>query len=411
MKILVLNSGSSSIKYQLFEMETNEVLAKGIIENIGMIGSFLKNTRNDDDVLKLSGEIVDHQAGIEYLLGVLISPDHGSLKSLDELEAIGHRIVHGGETFKSSVLLTDEVIKKIEECAELAPLHNPPNLKGIYAFKSLIPDILQIGVFDTAFHQTMPDYVYMYAIPYSLYKKYGIRRYGFHGTSHYYVSKRACKFLGVDIHKQKIITCHLGNGASITAIEGGRSVDTSMGLTPVEGMIMGTRSGDLDLGVLTFIMNKEEIGVSVANSLINKHSGLLGISGVSSDMREVEQAAADGNERARLALKMYEYRIKKYIGSYSAAMDGVDIIVFTGGIGENDSLVRKNACSGLSYLGLEIDDTKNEQTKGMEGIITSDSSRVKVVVIPTNEELVIAEDTAFILNEGKTKAKALNHAS
>ncbi len=411
MKILVLNSGSSSIKYQLFEMTSHEVLAKGIIEKIGMHGSFLKNIRNDDDVLKLTGEIVDHQAGIEYLLGVLISPDHGSLKSLEELEAIGHRIVHGGETFKSSVLLTEDVIKKIEECAELAPLHNPPNLKGIYAFKNLIPDIPQIGVFDTAFHQTMPDYAYMYAIPFSLYKKYAIRRYGFHGTSHSYVSKRACKFLDIDITKQKIITCHLGNGASITAIKYGKSVDTSMGLTPVEGMIMGTRSGDLDLGVLTFIMNKEEIGVSVANSLINKHSGLLGISGVSSDMREVEKAASGGNERALLALKMYEYRIKKYIGSYSAVMDGVDLIVFTGGIGENDIHVRKNACGGLSYLGLEIDDIKNEQTKGKEGVITTDVSKVKVVVIPTNEEHVIAEDTANILNEVRSKSKVPNPAS
>ena len=382
-------------------MESKEVLAKGSIEKIGMHGSFLRNTRNDGDVVKLTGEIIDHQAGIEFMLGVLISPEHGSLSSLEELEAIGHRIVHGGENFKSSTLLTDEVIKKIEECAELAPLHNPPNLKGIYAFKSLIPDIPQIGVFDTAFHQTMPDYAYMYAIPYSLYKKYGLRRYGFHGTSHYYVSRRACSFLGADIAKQKIITCHLGNGASITAIKGGMSVDTSMGLTPVEGMIMGTRSGDLDLGVLTFIMNKEEIGVSVANSLINKHSGLLGISGVSSDMREVEKAAGNGNERSRLALRMYEYRIKKYIGAYSAVMDGVDIIVFTGGIGENDLLVRKNVCTGLSYLGLEFDDSKNEKTKGKEGEISKDQSKVRVVVIPTNEELVIAEDTAAILTEEK----------
>ena len=406
MKILIINSGSSSIKYQLYEMENTEVLAKGIIEKIGMNGSFLKNTRNDGDTVKLTGEIVDHQAGIEFMLGVLISPKHGSLKSLDEVSAIGHRVVHGGETFKSSVLITDEVIKKIEECVELAPLHNPPNLKGIYAIKNLMPDIPQIGVFDTAFHQSMPDYAYMYAIPYSLYKKYGIRRYGFHGTSHYYISRRACEFLKVDITKKKIITCHLGNGASITAIKYGISVDTSMGLTPVEGMIMGTRSGDLDLGVLTFIMNKEEIGVTVANSLINKHSGLLGISGISSDMREVEKAANEGHERSKLSLRMYEYRIKKYIGSYSAVMDGVDMIIFSGGIGENDIAVRKNACMGLSYLGVEIDDRKNESTIGKEGEINTASSRVKVLVIPTNEELVIARDTDGIINKKPREEKA-----
>lgn len=403
MKILVINSGSSSIKYQLIEMNTKEVLTKGIIEKIGMHGSFLRNVRADGDIVKLTGEIVDHQAGIEYMLGVLISQEHGSINSLEELDAVGHRIVHGGETFKESTLLTDEVIKKIEECSELAPLHNPPNLKGIYAFKNLIPDILQIGVFDTAFHQTMPDYAYMYAIPYSLYKKYGIRRYGFHGTSHDYVSGQACKMLGLEIARQKIITCHLGNGASITAIKEGKSIDTSMGLTPVEGMIMGTRSGDLDLGVLTFIMNKEEIGVSAANSLINKHSGLLGISGVSSDMREVEKTASEGNERSSLALKMYEYRIKKYIGAYSAAMDGVNIIVFTGGIGENDIHVRKNVCTGLTYLGLEFDDGKNEKVKGKEGEISMETSRVKVVVVPTNEEMVIAEDTTAILRSLKEK--------
>lgn len=405
MKVLVINSGSSSIKYQLFEMDNTEVLAKGIIEKIGMHGSFLKNTRNDGDTLKLTGEIVDHQAGIEYMMGVLISPKHGSIKSLDELKAIGHRVVHGGETFKSSVLLTEEVIKKIEECAELAPLHNPPNLKGIYAIRNLIPGIPQIGVFDTAFHQTMPDYAYTYAIPYSLYKKYGLRRYGFHGTSHAYISSRGCEFLGVDIKKMKIITCHLGNGASITAIKYGKSVDTSMGLTPVEGMIMGTRSGDLDLGVLTFIMNKEEIGVSAANSLINKHSGLLGISGVSSDMREVEKAANEGHERSILALKMYEYRIKKYIGAYSAAMDGVDMIIFTGGIGENDISVRKNVCTGLGYLGIEIDDKKNELTVRKEGEINTTASKVKVLVIPTNEELVIARDTVAILKAARKELK------
>jgi acetate kinase len=407
MKILVINSGSSSIKYQLFDMDKNAVLAKGIVEKIGMIGSFLKNTRDDGDEVKLEGDIVDHQAGIEYMLGVLISAKHGSLNSLDEIDAVGHRVVHGGETFKGSVLINDKVIKKMEEVAELAPLHNPPNLKGIYAVTDLLPDVPQVGVFDTSFHQTMPDYAYMYAIPYSLYKKYGLRRYGFHGTSHRYVSRRACKILNVDIKQQKIITCHLGNGASITAIKKGKSVDTSMGLTPVEGMIMGTRSGDLDLGVLTFIMNKEEIGVQSANTLINKHSGMLGISGVSSDMREVEKAAETGNKRAKLALKMYSYRIKKYIGAYSAAMGGVDMIVFTGGIGENDTYIREKACKNMEFLGIEINRAKNRSTRGKEDIISSNESSVTVMVIPTNEELVIAEDTLEIVSSlKKESAKA-----
>jgi len=401
MIILIINSGSSSIKYQLFDFEKKKLLAKGLVDKIGMQGSFLQNKRMDGDEVKLVGEIVDHQAGIEYILGVLISENHGSIKSLDDLDAVGHRVVHGGETFKGSVIINEEVIHKIEEVAELAPLHNPPNLKGIYAVKNLLPEIPQVAVFDTAFHQTMPDFAYMYAIPYSLYKKYGLRRYGFHGTSHKYVSERACTLLKVDMGTQKIITCHLGNGASIAAIKNGQSVDTSMGLTPVEGMIMGTRSGDLDLGVLTFIMNKEEIRVQEANTLINKHSGMLGISGISSDMREVQAAAATGNKRAQLALKMYSYRIKKYIGAYCAAMNGVDLIVFTGGIGENDVNTRLEVCSNMEYLGIGIDKKKNEgMVGGKEGPINTDDSKVKVLVIPTNEELVIAEETVSLL---KTK--------
>ncbi len=401
MKILVINSGSSSIKYQLFDMEKSSVIAKGIVEKIGMLGSFLKNTRDDGDEVKLEGEIVDHQAGIEYMLGVLISKKHGSLQSLEEIDAVGHRVVHGGETFKGSVLINEKVIKKMEEVAELAPLHNPPNLKGIYAVSELLPNVPQVGVFDTSFHQTMPDYAYMYAIPYSLYKKYGLRRYGFHGTSHRYVSRRACQILNVEINKQKIITCHLGNGASITAIKKGKSVDTSMGLTPVEGMIMGTRSGDLDLGVLTFIMNKEEIGVQSANTLVNKHSGMLGISGVSSDMREIEKAAEAGNDRAKLALKMYSYRIKKFIGAYCAAMGGMNVIVFTGGIGENDSYTREKACKNMEFLGIRIDKLKNKNARGKEAIISTEDSEVTVMVIPTNEELVIAEDTLEIVSKLK----------
>ena len=398
MIILILNSGSSSIKYQLFDVEKKELLAKGSVDKIGMQGSFLQNIRNDGDQIKLEGEIVDHQAGIEYIFGVLISKKHGSIPSLNDITAVGHRVVHGGETFKGSVLIDEDVITKIEEVAELAPLHNPPNLKGIHAVKNILPKLPQVAVFDTAFHQTMPDFVYMYAIPYSLYKKYGLRRYGFHGTSHKYVSYKACEMLNVEVDKQKIITCHLGNGASVTAIKYGKSVDTSMGLTPVEGMIMGTRSGDLDLGVLTFIMNKEEIRVGAANTLINKHSGMLGISGISSDMREIEEAAKNGHKRSQLALKMYSYRIKKYIGAYCAAMGGMDMIVFTGGIGENDSHTRYETCKKMDFLGVNIDKEKNETTiKGREGIISTENSKVKVLVIPTNEELVIAQESVQLL--------------
>jgi acetate kinase len=397
MKILVLNCGSSSIKYQLFDMESKEILAKGGIEKIGLHGSFLKNKRNDGDAVKLVGEVIDHQAGIEYILGVMVSERHGSLQSLYEIDAVGHRVVHGAETFKESVLIDDEVIAKIEECIDLAPLHNPPNLKGIYAIKNLLPEVPQVAVFDTAFHQTMPDYAYMYAIPYSLYKKYGLRRYGFHGSSHRFVSSQACDFLGVPYPKQRIITCHLGNGASLTAIKNGQSIDTSMGLTPVEGLMMGTRSGDLDLGIFTFIVNKEEITINAATTLINKHSGLLGVSGVSSDMREVMNAAEEKNERAELAVNVYAYRIKKYIGSYIAALGGLDVLVFTGGIGENSAKIRSVACNNLLYLGIELDEDKNTTVKGTEELISSKNSNVKVVVIPTNEELVIAHDTKKLI--------------
>ena len=399
MKVLIINSGSSSIKYQLNEMDSHKILAKGIIEKIGNQGSFLRNTRDDGDQVRLEGEIVDHQAGIEYMLGVLISEAHGSLESLDELDAIGHRVVHGAETFNTSTLINEEVIEKIEEVSDLAPLHNPANLKGILALKELLPDIPQVAVFDTAFHQTMPDYAYMYAIPYVLYERYGLRRYGFHGTSHRYVSEKACNILGLDYNKQKIITCHLGNGASITAINCGKSVDTSMGLTPVEGMMMGTRSGDLDLGVLTYIMNKEEIGVQAANTLINKHSGILGVSGISSDMREIDAAAKRGNDRAILSLKMFDYRVKKYIGSYAAAMGGVDIIVFTGGIGENDVDIREKVCEDMEFLGVELDKAKNAKTRGIESVISKKKSRVSVLVVPTNEELVIGQETVKVLEK------------
>jgi acetate kinase len=400
MKILVLNCGSSSIKFQLFDMSTEKVLAKGVVEKIGLKGSFLKLEEQNGDKVKLEGEVIDHQTGIEYALGVLTSDKHGCLKDIDEIDAVGHRVVHGAEKFQSSVLIDEEVIKELEKCIELAPLHNPPNLKGIFAMQALLPNVPQVAVFDTAFHQTMPKRAYMYAIPYSLYKKYGIRRYGFHGTSHRFVSSRACEILGVDIKQQKIITCHLGNGASMAAIVNGKSVDTSMGLTPVEGLIMGTRAGDLDLGVITFIMDKEEIDFKAANTLINKHSGMLGITGVSSDMREIEEAASKGNERSKLALEMYYYRIKKYIGAYIAAMNGLDILVFTGGVGENAWETRMHICSEMESLGIDFDVKKNEGQRGMELVISKDNSRVKVLVVPTNEELVIAKDTMSIVESG-----------
>ncbi len=397
MKILVINSGSSSIKYQLFNMETKEVLAKGLVDKIGLNGSYIKNERNDGDKVKLEGDIFDHQNGIEYVLGVLISEKHGSLKHLDDIDAVGHRVVHGGEAFNGSVMITEEMIEKMEELIELAPLHNPPNLKGIYAVTGLLPKVPQVGVFDTAFHQTMAPHSFMYAIPYSLYTKYGIRRYGFHGTSHRYVSQRVADLMNKDIKDLKIISCHLGNGASIAAIKHGKSVDTSMGLTPVEGLMMGTRTGDLDVGALTFIMSKEVIGLDATNTLLNKHSGVLGVSGVSSDMREVEEAAGKGNERAKLALDMYQYRVKKYIGAYTAAMGGVDVIVFTGGIGENADDLRESIASGFEYLGLEFDAEKNKGARSKEIDLATDNSKVKVWVIPTDEELVIARDTYEIV--------------
>jgi acetate kinase len=397
MKIIVLNCGSSSIKYQLFDMATSDVLAKGVAEKIGLHGSFIKHERNDGAKVKIDGEILDHEAGIEYILGILKSDKYGSIKNFDEIDAVGHRVVHGAEAFKGSEFITDEVISKIEECIDLAPLHNPPNLKGIYAMQSLLPDVPQVGVFDTAFHQTMPPEAYMYAIPYSLYTKYGLRRYGFHGSSHRYVSVRAAELLGKDIKDLKMITCHLGNGASVAAIHGGKSVDTSMGLTPVEGLIMGTRTGDLDVGVLLYIMQKENIDHLNANILVNKHSGMLGITGVSSDMREIESAAEANNERAKLGLEMYQYRIRKYIGSYAAAMGGVDVIIFTGGIGENDPATREAACINFDFMGLEFDSEANKGKRGKEAIISKPGSKVTAMVVPTNEELVIARDTEKIV--------------
>lgn len=397
MKVLVLNCGSSSIKFQLLEMTTEDAIVKGIVEKIGLKGSFLKSERNDGDKVKLEGEILDHQTGIEYILGVLLSEEHGAIKSLDEIKAVGHRVAHGGEFFKDSALLTKEAIGKIEECAELAPLHNPANLKGIYAIESLIPQVKQVGVFDTSFHQTMPEHAYMYGIPQALYEKYGIRRYGFHGTSHRFVAEQTCEMLDVKLDKAKIITCHLGNGASVAAIDCGKSVDTSMGFTPLEGLIMGTRSGDLDIGAFMFILEKEEIGLRAGNTLVNKHSGMVGLSGVSSDMRTIEEAAEAGDQRCINALKTYDYRVKKYIGSYTAAMNGLDILIFTGGIGENADTTRSGVANDLEYLGIKLDPIKNDGLRGKPAVISTDDSKVKVVVMPTNEELVIAKDTMRIV--------------
>jgi acetate kinase len=397
MKIVVLNCGSSSIKYQLFEMPSQEVLAKGLVDKIGLKGSLIKHSRNDGVEVKLEGEILDHQAGIEYLLGILISEKYGSIKTLEEILAVGHRVVHAGEKFNGSVYITSEVIDALEECIDLAPLHNPPNLKGIYSITKLLPEIPQVGVFDTAFHQTMPDYVYLYGIPYSLYEKHKIRRYGFHGSSHRFVSQRAAEILGKKIEDLKIITCHLGNGASIAAIKNGKSLDTSMGMTPIEGLMMGTRTGDLDIGAFIQIINKEEIDVPIANTLVNKHSGMLGVSGVSSDMRDVEKAAEEGNKRAKVTLEMYYYRIRKYIGAYAAAMGGVDLIIFTGGVGENDSATRYLTTKDMEYMGLEFDQEKNKGLRGKEAILSKENSKVTVMVVPTNEELVIAMDTYEIV--------------
>lgn len=400
MKILVLNCGSSSIKYQLFNMATQTVLAVGVAEKVGLKGSFIKLKKENGEKVRFEGEILDHQTGIEYILGVLTSQKHGCLKSLEEIDACGHRVAHGGEKFDCSAFIDDDVLAEIEKCCELAPLHNPANLKGINAMKNLLPGIKQVATFDTAFHQTMPEHAYMYAIPYSLYTKYKIRRYGFHGTSHSYIAKRACEILGVDIKNQKIITCHLGNGASMAAIDKGKSVDTSMGFTPVEGLIMGTRSGDLDAGVITYIMDKEEIGLSGINTVFNKQSGVLGVSGVSSDMREIEEAAWEkGNQRAQLALDMYFYRIKKYIGSYAAAMGGVDIVIFAGGIGENGPETREAIISDLEFMGVKLDKSVNDGLRSKEKVISTADSKVKVMVVPTNEELVIAQDTLEIVSK------------
>ena len=397
MKILVLNCGSSSIKYALYNMDTKEVMSSGGAERVGLDGAFVKVKLANGEKKQIMHDIPEHTEGVKFIFSLLTDPEIGVIKDLKEIDAVGHRMVHGGEKFNKSVLLTDEVLKVFEECSDLAPLHNPANLKGVKAVSELMPGLPQVGVFDTAFHQTMPDYAYMYAVPYELYEKYGIRRYGFHGTSHRYVAKRVCDFLGVKPEDKKIITCHIGNGASIAAVDGGKCVDTSMGLTPLEGVMMGTRSGDIDGGAVAFLQKKLGLDADGISDLLNKKSGVLGITELSSDMREVEAACEKGEPKAVLAMNMYNYRIKKYIGAYAAAMGGVDIIVFTAGVGENQWSTRQESCEGLEFLGVKIDKELNKGLRGVEKIISTADSKVTVCIIPTDEELMIATDTMELL--------------
>ncbi len=397
MKILVLNCGSSSIKYKLYNMDDESVLAQGGVERIGLDNAFLKLTLPNGEKTKLMHDMPDHKEGVNFVFQTLLSPEYGAIKSLDEIDAVGHRIVQGGDLFEKSCIVTKEVEDGIESLCDLAPVHNAGHLKGLRAVDALMPTTPQVVVFDNAFHSTMPDYAYLYAVPYELYTKYHVRRYGFHGTSHRYVSHRVCEILGTDINKQKIITCHIGNGASVAAVLNGKVVDTSMGLTPLAGVMMGSRSGDIDPSAVTFIMEKLGKKPQEMADYLNKESGVLGISGVSSDMRDVEKAAKEGNEKAILALTMYDYRIKKYIGAYAAVMNGVDTIVFTAGVGENQASMREGVCEGLDYLGVKLDKELNNTVHGTETVISTPDSRVKVVVVPTDEEIVIARDTKALV--------------
>lgn len=401
MKILVLNCGSSSVKYKLIDTENDIVMAEGGVEKIGLPDGFLKYKLSDGSKAIRELGLVDHKGAVKAVLDILTDPEVGCIRSYSEIGAVGHRVVHGGEKFSKSVLLTDEVLQQIKDCYDLAPLHNPANVTGIEAVEEILPGVKQVGVFDTAFHQTMPAKSFMYALPYKYYKEDGVRRYGFHGTSHRYVSQRVCEILGVDINKEKIITCHVGNGGSITAVLYGKSVDTSMGLTPVEGLMMGTRVGDVDPGALTYLMKKHDLSADELQKIINKESGVLGVTELSSDMREIEAADKAGDPRAHLALEMYEQRITKYIGAYAAEMGGVDIIVFTGGVGENQTGLRGNVCRPLGFMGVELDEQLNTTTRGTETVISAPSSKVKVVVVPTDEEMMIARDTRDIVSKLK----------
>ena len=400
MKVLVINCGSSSLKYQVLDMTTEVLLCKGLVERIGMDGSVITHEKIGMDKFKLETPMKSHKEAIGHVLDAVIDSEHGVVKSMDEIGAVGHRVVHAGEKFASSVLITEDVKRALTECIELAPLHNPPNLLGIDACEQLMPNTPMVGVFDTAFHQTMPPESYIYALPYEYYTKHGIRRYGFHGTSHKYVAERAAEILNVDIEDLKLITCHLGNGASVSAIKRGKCIDTSMGFTPLEGLVMGTRCGDIDPAIVTFIREKEHLKQGEANEILNKKSGVLGISGVSSDFRDIEEAAAEGNERAQLALKVFAHKLRFYIGAYIAEMNGVDAIVFTAGLGENGIAMRDIICNDLGNLGIKLDLVKN-RVRGKETIISRDDSKVKVLLIPTNEELMIARDTYNIVKKLK----------
>lgn len=400
MKILVINCGSSSLKYQLIDMENESVLAKGLVERIGIEGSILTQKANGDKYI-IEQPMNDHKDAIKLVLGALVDKEHGVISNMSEISAVGHRVVHAGEKYSNSALINDEVMKALEDCVKLAPLHNPPNIIGIEACKSLMPETPMVAVFDTAFHQTIPEYAYIYPLPYELYTEYGVRKYGFHGTSHKYVSHVAAEMLGKDIKDLKIITCHLGNGASLAAIKNGVCVETSMGFTPLEGIAMGTRSGSIDPAIISFLMKELNITIDEVDSILNKKSGVYGISGVSSDFRDIEKAAAEGNNRAQLALDVFHYKVRKYIGSYAAAMGGVDCVVFTAGLGENSADTRELACKGLEFLGIEIDKAVNNSTRGEAKVISTSASKVTVLTIPTDEELMIARDTKEIIATAK----------
>lgn len=396
MKVLVINCGSSSLKYQLIDMKNEEVLAKGLAERIGIEGARVKHEPSGKEKVLIEKPMNDHKKAIEIVLNALVDENHGAISSMDEINAVGHRVVHGGEKFSESVIIDENVLHAIEECSELAPLHNPPNIMGIKACQELMPKTPMVAVFDTAFHQTMPKSSYIYPIPYEMYEKHGVRRYGFHGTSHKYVANRAANILGKDIEDIKIVTCHLGNGASVTAIKNGESLETSMGFTPLEGLAMGTRSGDIDPAIIEFLMEKEDMTIDQVNTMLNKKSGVLGISGVSSDFRDIEDAVSEGNERAQLALDKFNIRVKKYIGAYAAIMGGIDVLVFTAGVGENSPETRKEICEGLEFMGINLDKEANN-IRGKETVISKKESTAKVLLIPTNEELMIARDTKTLV--------------
>lgn len=399
MNVLVLNCGSSSVKYKLFQMPEGKVLAQGGVEKLGLSDSFLKLKLPSGEKVVLEKDMPEHTVAIDFILKTITGSEYGCIKSLSEIDAVGHRLVHGGDKFSESVVITDAVVESVKQCIDLAPLHNPSTLKGVAAVTELIPGVPQVGVFDTAFPQTMPQRAFMYALPYEYYEKYGVRRYGFHGTSHRFVSKRACEFLGLDYNKARIITAHIGNGASMCAIKEGKCIDTTMGLTPTEGLMMGTRVGEVDPGALVFIGEKEGLSMAQLSEVINKKSGVLGVSGVSSDMREIEEAISQGNERAKLALEMYDYRIKKYVGAFTAAMGGLDLLIFTGGVGENQTTTREYVCEDMQYMGIEIDKELNAKIHGDEALLSTKESKVKVVVIPTDEELMIALDTVALTSK------------